>query len=277
MLLNAEASNPQITPGELNAWLKQNGGYSGTNMRWQIPGQMDGNGNGLELVAQDTKANNWKFLSEQLAKGNKVIVKVKGRRHHWVLVTKQNGPDNLPSSYQINDPGMETYKEKTLGNFGGFRAARSYSGNWLDEDAFSMDSDIQIEPVQSDEYVFYDLMNSPHPADVYVTIKNNLPVMIAGYFILGVFDKDNNFLRTVDYQYVTIDSCKSFDLMYEMDDITDITQDSCKVNIIYSKYFSKMPSLSDTLPLTKNKERDPVINNSSIDEPDPLEKSIEKE
>ncbi len=277
MLLNAEATNPQITPGELNTWLKQNGGYSGTNMRWQIPGQMDGSGNGLELVVQDHKANNWKFLSEQLGKGNKVIVKVKGRRSHWVLVTKQNGPYNDASSYQINDPGMESYKERTLAHFGGFKAARSYSGNWLDEDAFSMDSDIQIVPVQSDEYLFYDLVNSPHPADVYVTIKNNLPVMIAGYFILGMFDKDNNFMRTVDYQYVTIDSSQTFDLMYEMDDIAEISQDDCTVNIIYSKYFSNMPSLSDTLPLTKNKENDPVINNSSLDEPDELEKSIELE
>lgn len=277
MLLNAEATNPRITPGELNTWLKQNGGFSGTNMRWQVPGQMDGEGNGLELVVQDHISNNWKFLSDQMSKGNKVIVKVKGRRSHWVLVTKQNGPYNKASSYQINDPGMETYKERTLAHFGGFKAARSYSGHWLDEDAFSMDSDIQIVPVERDEYLFYDLVNSPHPADIYVTIQNKLPVMITGYFILGMFDKDNNFLRTVDYQYVTIDSSKAFDLMYEMDDISEISENDCKVNIIYSKYFSKMPSLSDTLPLTKNKENDPLLNNSSLDEPDELEKSIELE
>jgi hypothetical protein len=277
MLLNAEATNPHVTPGELNTWLKQNGGYAGTNMKWQIPGQMDGNSNGLELVQQDNKRNNWKFLSEQLAKGNKVIVKVSGRRSHWVLVTKQVGPMDQASSYVINDPGMETYKERTLGHFGGFKAARSYSGNWLDEDAFSMDSDIQIVPVQSDEYLFYDLVNSPHPADVYVTIKNNLPVMIAGYFILGLFDKDNNFLRTISNEYVTIDSCQAYDLMYEMDDISSISQDSCTVNIIYSKYFSQMPTFDDTIPLSKNKEDDPMLNNSSIDEPDDLEKSIEND
>jgi hypothetical protein len=276
MLLNAEASNPHITPAELNTWLKENGGYSGSNMRWQIPGQMDGSGNGLELVEQNRKANNWRFLSDQLAKGNKVIVKVKGRRSHWVLVTKQNGPYNKASSYQINDPGMETYKERTLAHFGGFKAARSYSGNWLDEDAFSLDSEVQVVPVESDEFLFYDLVNSPHPADVYVTIKNNLPVMIAGYFILGLFDKENNFLKTIAYEYVAIDSSQTFDLMYEMEDVKDLTQNECTVNIIYSKYFSNMPSLTDTLPLTKNKEDDPQTNDTSVDEPDELEQSIER-
>ncbi|HOD17625.1 MAG TPA: C39 family peptidase [Candidatus Cloacimonadota bacterium] len=278
MLLNAEATNPRITPDELNNWLKENGGYSGANMRWQIPGEIDGNGWGLELVAQDRKVNNWKFLSEQLQKGNKVIVKVKGRRSHWVLVTKQIGPYNKASSYLINDPGMETYKERTLAHFGGFRAARSYAGNWLDEDAFSMDSDIQVVPVERDEYLFYDLVNSPHPADVYVRIKNNLPVPIKGFFILGLFDKDNNFLRALDYEYASVDSCGYYDLLYEMNDITSIQQNQDYVNILYSKYFSNLPSLNDTIALVKNNQNDDVLNKSFLDnnsEPDELEKSIE--
>jgi hypothetical protein len=277
MLLNAEASNPHITPDELNAWLKQNGGFAGTNMRWQVPGEMDGNGLGLELVAQDRKSNNWNFLSEQLRLGNKVIVKVKGRRSHWVLVTKQNGPDNKASSYSINDPGMETYKERTLAHFGGFKAARSYSGNWLDEEAFSMDSDIKVVPVESDEYLFYDLINSPHPADVYVRIKNNLSVPISGYFILGLFDKNHNFVRTITFEQATLDSCGYYDLMYEMNDVTSLQQHDDYVNILYSKYFSNLPSPNDTIPLVKNKENDKSLNNSSLEEndtPDELEESI---
>jgi hypothetical protein len=278
MLLNAEASNPRITPDELNDWLKHNGGFSGANMRWQIPGQLDGEGKGLELVAQDTKPNNWKFLSSQLAQGNKVIVKVKGRRSHWVLVTKQNGPYNKASSYSINDPGMKNYKERTLAHFGGFKAARSYSGNWLDEEAFSMDSDIQVVPVEKDEFLFYDLFNSPHPADVYVRIKNNLQVPISGFFILGLFDRDDNFIQTVSYDYATIDSNGFYDLMYEMDDITELQKNDAYVNILYSKYFSNLPSANDTISLTKNKFNDPNPNKTNASEndyPDEIERSIE--
>jgi hypothetical protein len=39
MLLNARASNELITPDRLIEWLKKNGGYAGSNMRWQIPGE----------------------------------------------------------------------------------------------------------------------------------------------------------------------------------------------------------------------------------------------
>ena len=265
MLLNAEASNPRITPDGLNDWLRQNGGYSGNLMKWQIPGEIDGNGYGLELVAQITKKNDWNFLSEQLALGNKVIVKVSGKRSHWVLVTKQDGPSDKASSYPINDPGTKSYVARTLAYYGGFKAARSYSGNWLDEETFSLDTDIQIVPVSKEEFFFYDLVKAPHPADVYVKIENKLHVPITGYFILGLFDKDGNFLRNIDYEYATVSSNQSFDLLYEMDDITDIQNEKAYVNIIYSKYFSNMPSSHDTLALVKNKITKPVVDDGSQD------------
>ncbi|MBM4399936.1 MAG: hypothetical protein FJ041_06400 [Candidatus Cloacimonetes bacterium] len=252
MLLNAEASNPYITPGDLNAWLKQNGGYSGARMRWEIPGNLDGKGVGFELVAQISKGNNWKFLSEQLTKGNKVIVKVKGRRSHWVLVTKQDGPYNKASSYMINDPGTKSYVARTLAYYGGFKKARSYSGNWLDEDAFSLDTEICVVPVDQDEFLFYDIVNAPRPADVYVRIENKLQVPINGFFILGLFDKDGNFMRTVDYDFASLEANAQYDLMYEMDDITEIQQNDAYVNILYSKYFNHMPSSFDTLALIKS-------------------------
>lgn len=251
MLLSAEASNPHITPDELNDWLKKNGGYSGAKMRWQIPGEIDGSGQGLELVAQIARVNDWKFLSEQLAMGNKVIVKVRNRRSHWVLVTKQDGPYNKASSYYINDPGTKSYVPRTLAHFGGFKAARSYSGNWLNEEAFNLETEIQIVPVDRDEFVFYDMVNSPHPADVYVQIENKLQVPISGYFILGLFDKDGNYLRTIDYEYCTVDAGGAYDLLYEMDDIKEVKEEEAYVNILYSKYFSHMPSRYDTLALIK--------------------------
>lgn len=49
MLLSAEASNPRVTPDNLNEWLRQNDGYVGNLMRWQVAGEIDGSGLGLEL------------------------------------------------------------------------------------------------------------------------------------------------------------------------------------------------------------------------------------
>lgn len=260
MLLNAEASNPYITPNRLNDWLQQNGGYAGTDMRWQIPGQIDGSGLGLELVAQSTKRNDWEFLSEQIDKGNKVIVKVAGRRSHWVLVTQRNGDINKAASYLVNDPGMEKFEQRTLAHFGGFRSARSYSGNWLDEQAFDLESEINVVPVQNDEYFLYDINNLPHPADVYVTLKNKLTVGISGYFILGLFDDEGKYLRTVDYEQASVDASGSVDLLYELPDVSPLNTDKQKLRIVYSKYFSDVPSMNDTTPLTDRG----VINHTNV-------------
>lgn len=252
MLLNAEASNPYITPDKLNDWLRKNGGYAGNDMRWQIPGEIDGSGLGLELVAQSTKYNDWSFLSSELEKGNKVIVKVAGRRSHWVLVIKQDGPSDKASSYLVNDPGMTKYEERTLAFWGGFRSARSYSGNWLDEQSFKMDSEINVVPVADDESFLYDIYSLPHPADVYVTLQNGLEVEIHGYFILGLFDSEGSFLYPVDFEYAKVEANGSIDLLYEMPDISPLNNEENTLKIIYSKYFSSMPSRYDTIKLTPN-------------------------
>ncbi|MDY0151082.1 MAG: hypothetical protein RBS43_02275 [Candidatus Cloacimonas sp.] len=249
MLLNAEATNQLMTPDRLNAWLRQNGGYAGNDMRWQIPGEIDGSGLGLELVAQSTRRNDWSFLSAEMDKGNKVIVKVAGRRSHWVLVTKKVGESDKASSYHVNDPGMKEYEERTLAYFGGFRSARSYSGNWLDEAAFDLDSEINIVPVQNDEFFLYDINNLPHPADVYVTLQNKLPVEIAGYFILGLFDEDGSFVRTIDYEYASVNASGALDLLYELPDVSPLNEKGNNLKIVYSKYFSAMPSMNDTIEL----------------------------
>ncbi|MDD2227830.1 MAG: hypothetical protein PHY48_00275 [Candidatus Cloacimonetes bacterium] len=249
MLLNAEASNPHITPDRLNDWLRQNGGYAGNNMRWQIPGEMDGSGLGLELVAQCTKRNDWDFLSTQLDLGNKVIVKVAGRRSHWVLVVKREGDPKKASSYIVNDPGMDKFEQRTLAYFGGFRSARSYSGNWLDEEAFELESEIYVVPVQNDEFFLYDINKLPHPADVYVTLQNKLSVDISGFFILGLFDIEGKFLRTVDYQYSDVLASAKVDLLYELPDVSTLNSNKQNLRIVYSKYFSDVPSMNDTTRL----------------------------
>ena len=249
MLLNAEASNPRVTPDQLNSWLQRNGGYVGDLMRWQIPGEMDGNGLGLELVSQIDHANDWNYLSSELDKGNKVIVKVSKRRSHWVLVVKRDGPANVASSYIVNDPGTSQYVQRTLAHWGGFKAARSYSGNWLDEQAFQLNSEIFVEPVAGDEEFLYQLVEQPIPANVYVTLSNALDVPISGFFILGLFDAQDSFVRVVDYQYSSCGAKGSVDLLYEMADITPLEESAGDLRIIYSKYFSSVPSLNEAIPL----------------------------
>ena len=247
MLLNAEATNSHVTPDKLNSWLKSNGGYAGNSMRWQIPGKMDGEGYGMELVSQKAKRNDWDYLSSELAKGNKVIVKVAGRASHWVLVVRQNGPANKASSYLVNDPAADDYEERTLDYYGGFKAARSYSGNWLDEDALKMDSDIYVEPIREDEYFLYDLNNVAHPADVYVTLSNKLNVDVSGYFLLGMFDENGNLISTIDYEPAQVAANGSIDLIYQLPNFDDLDSGKRSLKVIYSKYFSAMPSLNDTV------------------------------
>jgi hypothetical protein len=249
MLLNAEASNPRVTPDRLNEWLRKNGGFAGNLMRWQVPGQIDGSGYGLELQSQCSKANDWKYLSEELEKGNKVIVKVSGRSSHWVLVVDRQGEFNKASSYIVNDPGMDSFETRNLAHWGGFRAARSYSGNWLDEQSFSLNSKINVVPVPSDESFLYELSDLPIPADVFVTLENKLSVDISGYFILGLFDHDDNLIQTIDYEYASLGASGSLDLIYEMADSTPLNDTDNDLRIIYSKYFSSLPSLNEAIAL----------------------------
>ncbi|HCM15654.1 MAG: hypothetical protein WCY87_01180 [Candidatus Cloacimonadales bacterium] len=249
MLLNAEASNPYMTPDKLNDWLRKNGGYSGNNMRWQIPGLIDGEGLGMELENRSTRYNDWDFLASELEKGNKVIVKVAGRRSHWVLVVKQDGPKDKASSYLVNDPGVTNYEERSLAYWGGFRSARSYSGNWLDEQAFNLGSEINVVPVAQEEEFLYDIYDLPRPADVFVALHNNLDVEIQGYFILALFDSEESLISTIDYEYAHIDANEDADLLYEMQDYSPLENEDNSLKIMYSKYFSSMPSTYDTLNL----------------------------
>lgn len=249
MLLNAEASNPYVTPDKLNEWLKANGGYSGNDMRWQIPGLIDGDGLGIELQAQSTRSNDWDFLSSELEQGNKVIVKVAGRRSHWVLVVKQDGPADEAASYLVNDPGMSQYETRNLAFWGGFRSARSYSGNWLDEGTFNLNSEIYVVPIPDEECFLYDISDLPAPADVFVSLQNSLDVEIHGFFILGLFDAQNELISTVDYQYAELAPTGELDLLFEMQDFSPLEDESNTLKIIYSKYFSDMPSRFDTLGL----------------------------
>jgi len=250
MLLNGEASNSRVTPDELNAWMRRNGGFANGNlMRWQVPAEMDGSGSGVELQSVINRANDWKYLSEELDKGNKVVVRVAGRRSHWVLVVKRDGPWDRASSYIVNDPGTSDYRQRTLAHFGGFVAARSYSGIWLDEDAFDLATSINVAPVSEEEAFLYDLSGLPTPANIYVTLENRLTVDVTGYFILGLFDSNNRLIRSIDHEYAIVGASSSLDLIYEMQDIAPLQEAGADLKILYSKFFSEMPVLDEVLEL----------------------------
>ncbi len=250
MLLNGEASNTRVTPDQLNAWMRSNGGFANGNLiRWQVPADMDGSGSGIELQSVINRKNDWKYLSDELDKGNKVVVRVAGKRSHWVLVVKRDGPYDKPSSYIVNDPGTSNYTQRTLAHFGGFVAARSYSGIWLDEDAFDLATSINIAPVSDEEAFLYELSDLPKPANIYVRLENRLTVDVTGYFILGLFDKDKHLIKTIDHEYSSVEASSTLDLIYEMDDIKPLLEDGAELKIMYSKYFSNMPVLSEVLEL----------------------------
>jgi len=164
-------------------------------------------------------------------------------------VVKREGPNAKASSYFVNDPGMTEYEERTLAYWGGFRSARSYSGNWLDEQAFNLNSDINVVPIAAEEGFLYDIYDLPRPADVFVSLQNNLDVEIQGFFILGLFDSEDNLMYTVDVEYAQIDANAEIDLLYEMSDYSPLEDEKSTLKIIYSKYFSDMPSRYDTLNL----------------------------
>lgn len=237
MLVNAEASTPAVTPDLLNSWLQRNNGYSGANMRWEVLSDFDGSIAGIQFEGQNNHKNDWNYLSDQITKGNKVLVKVGYGRGHWVLVIAQNGPHDNPGSYIVNDPGTREYKDKTLAAWGGFRAARSYSGNWIDATSVKMESDLTVTPVSKNESFLYNLIHLDHPADVYVSVKNNLGVPIIGYFLLAMFDQDGNFLKVLDSEFSAIPKTETKDFLYSIDNMQDLLENRNELRLIFSKSY----------------------------------------
>ena len=81
-----------ITPGNLNAWLKVNGGYASGNLFvWGSVGKL-----GLSYVGKVSDKNAMKKYIDQ---GFGVILNVKNGGH-WVLATGHNA-----AGFTINDPG----------------------------------------------------------------------------------------------------------------------------------------------------------------------------
>ncbi|MBP7563999.1 MAG: C39 family peptidase [Candidatus Cloacimonetes bacterium] len=236
MLFNSEASNPNVTPEELNAWLVKNNGYAHADMRWEIVAQFDGVGEGVELVGQCNRRNDWKFISEHLEKGNKVITKVGKGRGHWVLIVGKNGQDNKAASYEVNDPGLPAFKKRTLAHWGGFRAARAFSGNWVTRDQLKMNSNAKILAADSLDVFMYSRYEVNNPADLYVSIENNLKVAVNGYFTIGLYNQDNQFISTIGLPtMMTITQNESKEVLFSLEKIDQILNSNYQIKLIYAK------------------------------------------
>ncbi len=236
MLFNSEASNPLVTPEELNAWLIKNNGYAHADMRWEVVDNFDGENKGVELVGRSDKRNQWAFLAENIEKGNKVITKVGSGRGHWVLIIGKNGPDNKASSYEVNDPGLPVYKKRTLAHWGGFRAARAFSGDWVTRDQLKLDQQIKILEADSLDTFMYNLYNVNNPADLYVGIDNSLNVPISGYFSIGLYSSDNQFISTIGFpMFLTIKENEKKEVLFPIEGINQLLTSSYQLKLIFAK------------------------------------------
>jgi hypothetical protein len=236
MLFNSEASNPQVTPEELNAWLIKNNGYSNADMRWEVVANFDGEGKGVELVGRTDRRNDWDFLSEHIMKGNKVIVKVGSSRGHWVVITAMNGSTRSAGSYEVNDPGLPAYKKRYLSHWGGFRAARAFSGNWVTRDQLVMDEDVKLLAADSLDTFMYNLYDVQNPAELYVNIDNSLDVPVTGYYSLGLFSTDNAFITTIGFpMYLTVKKKEKKEILFPIDGIDKILKSNNQIKLMYAK------------------------------------------
>ncbi|HNX01408.1 MAG TPA: hypothetical protein PLE74_11185 [Candidatus Cloacimonadota bacterium] len=267
MLVNAEASTPAVTPDLLNSWLQRNNGFSGADMRWEVLSDFDGGIEGIQYEGQNNHRNDWSYLSDQLTKGNKVLVKVGYGRGHWVLVIAQHGPYNNPGSYTVNDPGTSQYRDKTLAAWGGFKAARSYSGNWIDATTVKMESNLTVTPVSKNESFLYNLIHLDHPADVYVSVKNDLNVPVTGYFLLAMFDKNGNFLKVIDSEYSTIAKKDSKDFLYSIDNMQELRENNNELRLIFSKSYRDGNDPESSIALSPD-EMENTISYKFVDNPD---------
>lgn len=236
MLFNSEASNPQVTPEELNAWLIKNNGYSNADMRWEVVANFDGENKGVELVGKTDRRNDWDFLSEQISKGNKVITKVGSSRSHWVVITAMSGDGRSASSYEVNDPGLPAYKKRYLSHWGGFKAARAFSGNWVTREQLVMDDNVKLLAADSLDTFMYNRYNVENPAELYISIDNSLNVPVTGYYSLGLYNSDNKYVTTIGFpMYLTLKNNEKKEILFPIDGIDKILNTNYQIKLMYAK------------------------------------------
>ena len=249
MLFNSDASNNAVHPGEFNEWMQANGGFVGADLRWNVAAGYDGYGEGVEHVAETNNRNDWEFLADELAKGNKVVVKVGGNRGHWVLVIDRKGPINSASSYIVNDPGTRIPKLRTLANWGGFKKAHSYSGQWIDSKNLVLTTSIQASKVSEDELFIYKIQNINDPADAIIRVESKLTLPIKGYFMLCLYDQDENFVDIVANEYTVLEPLQQEDMLFGLENYTKIKKENLQLRLLFTKQLQPEHALADAITL----------------------------
>ncbi|RKZ09557.1 hypothetical protein DRQ50_15010 [bacterium] len=121
MLLSWVAQEPgNPDPGELNAWLRDNGGYVMCNVMWGAITSYDGSSIGLEWLGKESMAvDDWAALDAELDAVDRMpMVSVHGASH-WVVVYERIGPSGYPSSYRIMDPAVPYSSDRSLADYPG--------------------------------------------------------------------------------------------------------------------------------------------------------------
>ncbi|SEK91638.1 Flagellum-specific peptidoglycan hydrolase FlgJ [Stigmatella aurantiaca] len=113
----SKISGKTINPGQMDAWLDKNGGYSGNGLNWDKAAQMGG-------LHASSAAWNLDTINKQVDAGRPVVVGVDYKAgsnggangtDHWIAITGR-GQENGKPVYYANDPA--TGKQITLSQEG---------------------------------------------------------------------------------------------------------------------------------------------------------------
>lgn len=98
-------------PGQLNSWLKNNGGYSGCGVLWSSIDHYPGS----KMSWYGSAAYSLSILKSEIDAGNPVIVHVDhryggtGSCNHFVTVYDYTGAGTNASDFLVSDPGTSTF------------------------------------------------------------------------------------------------------------------------------------------------------------------------
>ena len=93
----------RINPGQLNTWLKNNGGYSqGCLVVWSKVADFDGAG-GLRYLGADS-LRSVSYLKQQVDQGKLVIAKSRRYTQHWGYIIGYDGAGTSLNQFKYQDP-----------------------------------------------------------------------------------------------------------------------------------------------------------------------------
>ncbi len=235
MLLNAEAGTDEVTPRNLNYWLKKHHGFINADMILEVPPKYDGLLNGMEFDERSWQRNDWRFLARHLAIGNKVIVKVGRGKGHWVLVTERSGPLYKPSSYKVNDPALKSWHNRSLAYWGGFRSAVAYSGRWIDDTTIFLKKSVEMLPSWEKDAFIKELVGNTDAGEFSAVIHNSLSIAVEGYLILAIEPRGGKKRRVLDYIKVKMAPKEDNEVMFQTNEFNTAVTNIDQLYVIFSK------------------------------------------